>query len=519
MNRIVARGPESWHIGKLVLFLRSVRVESFFWVGVSVLLTIPLWSVRYPPFQDVAQYVAMVSTLANYSDPTLNFAQYFEVNYGTYSLFVPWLCASFAWVFEPLVAVKIVISMSMVAVPLGLRQLLHSLERPTQYAGFVLPLAYNAYVMMGFVSFVVGTSIMLWGLVLGYSVLRRPSTIRKLLLSFVCVACLYSHVVPFSFLMGGLGSMIVSGATMRKWKGSMIPLIPAVVLGGIGLTNHTTGWGTITKGIAESIPDCPIYDSTRVSFRNIPRWISDVFSSQWDERVFVGLVVTGLVILLMSDNSRSADGGPPVRRARLCIAALSPIGISLYFLLPRTCAWIWPIHARFLFVGVVLSVLLLPQVPKFALRIMSSASIVLGLFIVFSTTRGFYLYSQEIGDFRPALEAIPRGQRVVALTPDSKSRIVKNAAFHHFGAYYQAERGGIAMFSFATMRHWPIRIRESAGVPKPSWELQFRPSAVNSSQLSWADYVLVRGEPPQALQAQFAKFYSGNKWHVFKNEH
>ena len=118
------------------------------------------------------------------------------------------------------------------------------------------------------------------------------------------------------------------------------------------------------------------------------------------------------------------------------------------------------------------------------------------------------------GDLENALAKIPLGKKVAALTVDKRAATIKSGGFHHFGAYAQAERGGLTMFSFATMPHWPIQIRPEAKIPKLSSKFQFDPRAVTLSDVNWADYALLRGAVPDAVSQRFRPIYSGAHWQV-----
>ena len=71
------------------------------------------------------------------------------------------------------------------------------------------------------------------------------------------------------------------------------------------------------------------------------------------------------------------------------------------------------------------------------------------------------------------------------------------------------------MFSFATMHHWPLRLREGLGIPELSYEFQFDPGVIDERELAWADYVLTRGRTPAALRRHFTQVYAGKHWRVF----
>lgn len=487
--------------------------------ALTLLLLVPIWSVRYPPFQDFPQYVALARTLADYRDPALAFSKYFTLNFDTYVLFAPWLSALLGWIFDPLVASKLVVSLAIVGTPWGLRVLLRAIGRPVEYAGFALPLAYNAHVVMGFVSYVVGVALMLWCLAFSALLLAEPQRRRwKIALGITSVLCLYSHVVPWAFSIGGFALAALWATPFRRLPVLVLPLAPALLLSVRGFLQSATGWNTLMVGMANPLPNCPIYDPTRVVFEQIPAWINDVFTAQWDEQLLIGLFLLGMLIMLRgtSVTPREPEVGTEsttTERIRIAFAVLAPLGFGLYFLMPRTCDWIWPIHARFLFIGVMLSALVLPPASRRLRRGLALGFAAISILVTVRSTQEFRSFESELGDFRQALAQIPQGKKVAALTVQKSASAIKLAGFHHFGAYCQAERGGLTMFSFATMPHWPIQIRPGVA-PVPSFQFQFDPAAATLEDVTWAEYALVRGAPPIAVAFAFTPVYTGTHWQV-----
>jgi hypothetical protein len=369
---------------------------------------------------------------------------------------------------------------------------------------------------MGFVGYVVGVTLMLWGLVFGLFAIEKEHYAWRIALAVVALACLYSHVVPFAFMIAGIGLATLASGPPRSWWRPVVPLIPALILFAKGLTQTSTGWSTLPLGLAKTIPNCPIYDDTRTTFGALPDWVSDVFSAQWDERLLVGLIVSGMLVVLIGANFGPAAEPGRHRRMRVGLAVLAPLGLALYFIMPRTCDWIWPIHARFLFIAVMLAVLVLPAIPQALARALGAGLAIATLVVLVRTTQEFERTAPELGDMHEALAAIPQGRLVAALTLDKAASPMRLAGFHHFGAYCQAERGGLTMFSFATMHHWPIRIRPELKIPEPSFNFQFNPAAIAPAELDWAEYVLTRGPAPAAVLLRFTPIYTGQRWHVFR---
>jgi hypothetical protein len=162
----------------------------------------------------------------------------------------------------------------------------------------------------------------------------------------------------------------------------------------------------------------------------------------------------------------------------------------------------------------------LPNPRKAPAALILSAAVLLSAAGFYQVGRAFYLFDQrEVGPFDRAVQAIPPAQRVAGLIFDRYSRQVKFAPFLHFVAYYQAQKGGAVMFTFADFPQSPFLFRDDNRPPRvrPRWE--WTPELVNPARdLGWYDYVLVRGRP--GLLDRQPRFYQpifrSERWSVWK---
>jgi hypothetical protein len=109
---------------------------------------------------------------------------------------------------------------------------------------------------------------------------------------------------------------------------------------------------------------------------------------------------------------------------------------------------------------------------------------------------------------------------VAALVFDRGSRQVKFAPFIHSAAWVQAENGGAVMFTFADFPQSPFVFREDRRPPRvgPRWE--WMPERVDPGRdLTWYDYVLVRGGPGRIAQASqpFERVWQSQHWSVWRH--
>jgi hypothetical protein len=198
---------------------------------------------------------------------------------------------------------------------------------------------------------------------------------------------------------------------------------------------------------------------------------------------------------------------------------LPALSAVLYFEMPVSYGWIWPINARFALLTPMVLLPLLPVPRAAVLRIVCLGFALLSAISSVSLAHAFREFDQEVGELDDALAAIPVGERVAALVFDRGSRVMKFSPFLHAAAWYQAERGGAVMFTFADFPQSPFRFREENRPPvvPPRWE--WRPAAVDPARdLLWYSFVLVRGEPGLIAQQveTFEKVYGDQHWTVWR---
>jgi hypothetical protein len=199
---------------------------------------------------------------------------------------------------------------------------------------------------------------------------------------------------------------------------------------------------------------------------------------------------------------------------------LPPLCALLYFVMPTSYDWIWPIAQRFPLLCALWLVVTLPSF-RFGKEVLLSVALALGAASFHRAGKAFAEFDrQEVGDFDQALAVLPEGQRVVGLIFDRYSRHVAFAPFIHYVAYYQARKGGAVMFSFADFPQSPFHYREDNRPPRlpPRWE--WLPDRVRPRDLVFYDYALVRGGPGAIARARsgFVAIYLGSPWSVWKRE-
>lgn len=481
----------------------------------------PVWSVAHPAIQDLPQHLAAVRVLADYGDPELAFAQYFTVDLFRTQYLAYYLAAIvLSWPFGVLAANKILITASIVGTPYAMRALIRALGGDERLALFVVPLTWNAHLILGFMNFTAAIPLALWGLALAVRLRERWTRRRAITLGVVTLVCFYTHVVPFAFL--GLGAALI-GLEWRQHREAAwrwLPLVPAGAAMLIWTQLSPAGESTVSAASGGGARGNAIFMSASQALTELPSWLTDVLHGEQDSQLLVGFGLTFVVAAVAGRRGGNASSGPSDWTVRRRVALLSPLAALLYFVTPASYDWIWPINARFPLLAVMFAIVALPRQRGLVGAAVLAAVVTLSISGSLEVRRAFVEFDRdEVGALDEAIAQLPKGARVAALVFDRGSRQVKFAPFIHSAAWVQAENGGAVMFTFADFPQSPFVFRQDRRPPRvgPRWE--WMPERVDPGRdLTWYDYVLVRGGPGRIAQASqpFERVWQSQHWSVWR---
>lgn len=488
---------------------------------VAAYAAVPVWAVEHPAIQDLPQHMAAIRVLGSYGDPDLGFAQYFTVDLTRTQYLAYYLVAILlSWPFGVLAANKLLITASIVGTPYAMRSLLRALGADERLALFVIPLTWNAHLILGFMNFVAAIPLALVGLALAARLRAQWSRRRAVLLAVVSIVCFYTHVVPFAFLGLGAALVAVGGgwvATARRW----LPLAPAAIGALVWTQLSPAGESTLSAASGGGARGRAVFVGSMPAVNEIPAWLTDVLHSELDDHLLVAFAIVMLLAAVSGGGGAAAQPlePPAPRSARLRVALLSPLAAALYFVTPASYDWIWPINARFPLLAIVFAIVALPRQRGVLGAVTLAAMVTLGVASSAEVRRAFVAFEEEVGPIDEAIAAMPHGARVAGLVFDRGSRHVKFSPFIHSVAWVQAENGGAVMFTFADFPQSPFTFREERRPPRvvPRWE--WLPHEVDPARdLAWYDYVLVRGGPGRIASQRhaFERVMASGPWSVWR---
>lgn len=480
---------------------KRAAFELIFALG-AVSSALPLFVARYVPIQDLPQHVAAVRVLHDYHTPGFGFDRFFELHLAATQYLGVYLCAHLlAYLVGVLLATKLVLAGAMVGLPYALRSLLAALDRPSSYALLSLPLLYNTQLILGFLNFVLGLPLMFWGLALFVRYQAAPSRRRGVLLSLVSVLCFFAHVVPYGMLLLGTLLLVLGRSPVR----AALPFVPSLVLGAAWMASSPSGRAVTALSASGALWSAHEPFATRWS--EIGFWLNDVLWASQDELALLGFAA---LLALLVGAALVARQRPSALQWRLF--ALVPLAWLFYFVLPSSYDFIWPIHARFALLGLLLLLPALPITPLSVRVFVGASALLTSAFVTWAVARAFATSAElEYAGLPALVQRIPMGSRTAGLVFDPSSRFVRFSPYLHAVAWVQAERGGAVMFTFADFPASPFRFRENNRPPRvpPRWE--WLPARVDSErELGFYDYVLTRSA--RAPLVGFRRVESAGAW-------
>jgi hypothetical protein len=302
----------------------------------------------------------------------------------------------------------------------------------------------------------------------------------------------------------------------------LLPLVPCAAASLFWLQISAAGQATLAAAQGASQGKRIEHTAAEQAFKQLPMWLTDILARDDDGlllRVWLGIMAFALVCSCFPLARRDTGASVLARLLGKHLYMLAPLCAALYFVTPTSYDWIWPIAQRFPLLAALCLVIWIAPLKRWLSNAILIAAFVCSAASFHHAGSSFGMFSRlEVGDFEPALAAIPKGQRVAGLIYSRGSRHVAFSPFIHFVAYYQARQGGAVMFTFADFPQSPFRFREDNRPPRvpPRWE--WTPERVRVKDLAWYDYILVRGQARQLQRPDsgFTAVYKGAPWSVWK---
>lgn len=492
---------------------------------VALVASVPAWIVKHPPLQDMPFHYATLRVIHDFSDPTYAFRNFYTLDLLHTQYVLYYLVGHvLAFVLGVKIANVAMICLYLAGTPIALRFLLRALGRDERLAMLVIPLLVNPMFMLGLLPFVFGIPVMFVALTAAIRWIDEPTPARGVILGVLAIATFYAHVLPFALF--GLGFIGVFPWTRpKRWIRAGLPVVPSLIVVVLWLTTSDAGKGSLGGlGGGKQVPL-----ALEAALPGFFTWSVNVFRDSSDELFFVLVCATVLVLVALAASERPTEattdpnGAPAVGPGLRAYVILPLACLALYFTTGENLGEVWLFSQRFP-VPFLMSLVPLVPMPREAHRrsVATAVMAVVACASTMNTARHFVEFeTKEVGDIDEAIATIPKGQRVVGLIYDKFSTVVPHAPFLHYVSRYQAEKGGMVLFSYAHFKHWPFHYLPGK-VPPPGhvrerWE--WMPEAVPIEELAGAyDFVLTRGPGFHPPPGTFHPTFRGARWTVWEKD-
>lgn len=483
----------------------------------ALLSALPLFLTRYAPLQDAPAHAGAIRVLASIGDPSFGIAEHFQLSLGRTQYVLYYFAGGTLAKFVPAeVANRILASFYVVGTPLAVRSILRACKRDERAALLTFPLVPNPLFMLGLFPFLIGVTVMLFGIAESIRFTRTPTMKGSLRIAAFGSALFFLHIFPLALF------LIVHFALSIEHRSDRLPakLLPIAPIGAL-----FAGWTLLTNAGKGSV-SALLHSNAEVHLSPIGKlldaynWIGDTWKDLSDEMVFaVWATVTCAVVVKGRTAERSS-----LPRGLLAFVATCILGT---FLLGDHYQHIYPIWQRFPILLLLLAVVYVPWPTERAGTYAEIGASLLAAFSIALTQFHFSAFDREAKSFDDALAHIPARQKVAALIFDKKSSVGHTAPYLHFASYYEARKGGLAAFTYAGYPHWPYMFRPGSAPPgwdgraPENWEWFPNRVEVERDLAPFFDYIVVRGgaSAPIAgsLPQAFDEIWADPHWHVWKN--
>lgn len=479
---------------------------------VALCASAPAWIVKYPPVQDLPYHVATIRVIHSFSDPTYGFDQHFSLQLGNTHYLLYYLVGSLlAYIVGVSYANVLLVAVYFGGTVMAVRSLLKSMGRDPRISFLAIPLLVNVLFIYGLLPFLIGIPLMFWALAVALRHFARPRWQSGTTLAVIAVALFYTHIIPFGLFGLGFAAMF-PWLRPRKYLLAGAPVLPA--LGLLTWWSTATEAGRMTRGLLTQGEGGARKLDTAIG--DIHNWMLNVFQDDSDERWLIAFALM-LVVVVVAGLGEREKLGPGARRY-----AIVPVScVLLYFTTPVGHDFIWPLAQRFAILFAISAVPLLPYPRGIRGHVATACALLVAGGVIYNTSTHFIEFQlEEVGDFDEAKAVIAPRSKVCTLIFDKGSRITNQQPFIHFGSWYQVDKGGVVMFTFAGYPHWPFDFNPGmypppGGPARRRWE--WTPERVKPSEVyPYYDYVLVRGGGFHPSPNQFEQAYDGTRWSVYR---
>jgi len=432
----------------------SVRNNRLFTMA-AIRAIAPLWFGQNLPMIDMPQHAAQIAALRELWAGNEMFTQLFQVNWFTPYLLGYMLLYAGSLVLPVAVATQLLVSLSLVAVPLLTGSLLRAAGADERWKWLAIPGSFSFAFYWGFLSFLVAVPFALLFLIQAIRFADAPTVRRGLGVAAASLALFFCHIIVLGFAsLMALG--YIAGAHYRDFKGLLLRALP-----------YAAPLPLIAVWLFDTYSNVAIVRSDPVVFGPMFQRLLALAIQPAGRDSFAALpcaLITGSIalmpLLMGSRFSRRPARWLPFVLGLLVFLAAPHYVLSTAFFYQRLGVFLVPLW------------LLIWDAPAAELRRPDWLVMPVVLLWMFMNTGRFAAFARETESFDAVVAAIEPGRRVASMVFDNRSPLFALPVYLHFPAWYQAKKAGIVDFNFADFYSQMARYKADAGpriTEQPTW--------------------------------------------------
>ena len=473
-------------------------------VILSVLLISPLWTLTYLPLGDLPDHAAQLRVITDYA----HYKDVFQINWFTPYLLSYAVTLLIAVISPVTVAIKITLSLFLLAVPISSAWLIQTLKGNKYWVWTSFPVAFGFSFYWGFFSFVVATpvAIAFFAFVNAYS--SKPLNVRAVLTAALFSGLLFfSHGLAWAFSILMAVSILILNGHFKAIIWRILPfllILPVVFTWTAGPSPSPSSpvelGGYTQRYVDKVMPEIQwiIKDfNNRTEKGEHLQRLKEIFSMAIGMPAMMDFVLLAIFLIIWPwlIGARFAKDWRrylPVTTVALCFM------IVPYWI--QNTAYVYYRFSTFLIPASLFCFSFTPNVETHRSWLVSlrhkllwSVGFVVVMFVLSITSSSFKQFRQNDQDFKQILAAMQPDKCVLQLIFDQESPFKYSAPYLHYGAWYQAEKRGTVLPSFPYDIGAPNVPVHYSGKP---WEI---PSGWDPNSFNWLkhegfryDYFLVR---------------------------
>ena len=484
-------------------FSRSYASGSLLIAVLVFVYLLPIWLFPYFPTQDGVSHVYNSQILTEYNNPDYQFRDYYEINWYP---FPNWLShfslAVLMFVFPPLIAEKIFLSLYVILFPLAIQYFLEAV-RPGRHPLVLLSFTfiYNYLLLMGFYNFAV--SVPLFFLALGYWWRYKTGMNRKrvALLNLLIVITYFAHLISYVFSLFSIALLALSyfRRDVKRILMTGCYLLPAAALILVYLPTSDLLAGEPPEFGIERVGELfsnLIGMQVLVAYDEPPIWISAAVSA-------ILLVLAGVTIW---QNRRESEERHLGQQAFLWLALIL---FGLYFVLPNSIGPGGWVNDR-LAILAVLALFAWFRVPNTLLlrRALTGLVTLLALVSILYIGERFRSLNAEIREFNAFVSRVEKNSVILPLHFDPSGSSARVGIFVNAANYYCLDNGCINLGNYEIQfDYFPVRFNDQFETPLDEKEwvqiVHWRPEEIDlCGYAANVDYLLLWDTPDEPVVAE-----------------